>query len=202
MRAGAILALLALTATAVALGAPGGRSSAQPVATVVEGGFELSNSRDGTAIFEAAGIAPGDSVAGTVEIANAGEVGADVLLEQGDVVDLPGAGGGALSTRLTMRVRDVTVPGAPVSVYEGPLAPMPDHVLRALGPGESRRYEFVATLSDGGSPPSPDGGDNAVQGASTSVDYSWIAGEEAPPPAESPREVRPAPAPRVPRPRR
>jgi hypothetical protein len=186
MRAGAILAFLALTATAVAFDAPGGRSSAQPVTTAAEGGFELSNSREGEAIFEAAGIAPGDSVAGTVEIANVGAAGAGLLLDQGGVANVPGAGGGTLSSRLTVRVRDVTAPAAPVSVYQGPLAPMPDRALGNLAAGESRRYEFVATLPDGGSPPSPSGGDNAFQGASTSVRYSWIAGEEAPLPAVPP----------------
>lgn len=185
MRAAAVLLVLALVATATALAASGERSSAQPQVLAAAGAAELVNSRDGALIFAAAEIGPGDSVVGSVEIANAGAAGGGIRLVQGDLEDVPGSGGGVLSSRLTMRIRDVTAPGAPVVVYQGPLAPMQDLTLGNLAPGESHGYEFVATLPDGGRPPGPSDGDNAFQGASTSVRYSWVAGEEVPEPSPS-----------------
>jgi len=65
-----------------------------------------------------------------------------------------------------------------------------------LGAGQSRTYELTATLPEAG----PGGGSqNDVQGASTSVAYSWTAGEVTgspdPTPPANPSPSTPAPGP-------
>jgi hypothetical protein len=169
-----ILVLLALAAlAAVALAQVGSAPGARPTATAATGSFEVTNSGDGQAIFAATNLAPGGSARGTVTIADTGSAAADLLLRRGDVVDSPGLGGGVLSERLRLTVVDVTVPGAPRTVYSGPLAAMPDQSAGELEPGGARTFEFTATLPDAGEASFQ----NAVQGASAAVAYDWIAAE-------------------------
>ena len=94
---------------------------------------------------------------------------------EGQIKFHPGIGGGLLSEALALTVTDVTSPAAPVAVYAGPLASMPDQPAGRVEPGASRTYEFVATLPGGGS----SGDQNAVQGAGVSVAYAWTATEAA-----------------------
>ena len=96
-----------------------------------------------------------------------------LTLHRGELVDEPGLGGGLLSSRLQLTVLDVTAPGAPRTVYAGPLDSMPDQAAGRLEGGEARTFEFIATLPDSGSTAV----DNQVQDASTTVAYSWIAAE-------------------------
>jgi len=207
MRGVVVIFLLSLATTA-AVAVAGGtedRPPARPLATVTGGSFELENSRRGTPIFEASGIGPGDGASGTVEVANEEEQTAELTLSQHDVADTPGVGGGLLSRRMSMRIRDVSDPGKPRPVYDGALAPMPSLELGPLGPGQSRTYEFVAKLADGGTPAAAPAGDNAFQGAVVSVGYAWTAAEAAPgsvgPSSASPSAADPsaANADRVPR---
>jgi hypothetical protein len=168
-----IFMALAGSATAAVIGS-GEEPAAQASAVAAAGSFSFANSRDGMPIFSATGIAPGDSVGGTIEIANEGELPGELVVTQHDVEDTPGPGGGELSGRLTLRIADVTAPANPITVYSGPLAPMPARPAGVLEPGASRTYEFTATLPETG----PGGGaQNDVQGASVSVAYSWTAGE-------------------------
>jgi len=133
----------------------------------------VTNSDDGQPIFAATNIAPGGSADGTVTIEDTGSAAAALVLHRGDIVDSPGLGGGLLSDRLRLTVADITVPGASRTVYSGPLATMADQPAGELEPGEARTFEFTATLPDTGEPSFV----NAVQGASTTVAYAWIATE-------------------------
>ncbi len=192
MRAASLLVFLALTgsATAAMLGG-GGSPGAEASAVAAEGGFSFINSRDGMPIFTAGGIGPGDSVGGTVEIANTGTEPADLTLAQHDLTDVPGAGGGSLSGQLTLRITDVTASAGPVAVYSGPLTAMTNQAAGLVAPGRSRDYKFVATLPESGTP------QNDLQGASTSVTYSWTASEAPVPtaPTEPPAAPEPGYAP-------
>ncbi len=184
MRAASLLVFLALagSATAAVVGG-GGEPAAAARAVAAEGSFGFASSREGMPIFSASGIAPGDSVGGTVEIANDGELAGELVVAQHDVEDTPGPGGGELSGRLMLRIADVTAPASPITVYAGPLATMPPRPAGVLEPGASRTYEFTATLPEAG----PGGGaQNDVQGASTSVAYTWTAGEVTASPAPAP----------------
>ena len=165
------LALVAMAA--VALGQIGGAPRARAAAIAGSGSFEVSNSHDGAPIFSATGIAPGGSADGTVTIEDTGSAAIALELRRGELVDTPGLGGGVLSGRLQLSVVDVTDPGAPRTVYSGPLDSMPDTPAGELAGGEARTFQFTATLPEGG----PASFQNAVQGAATTVAYSWVAQE-------------------------
>jgi hypothetical protein len=183
MRAASLLVFLALAGSATAAAIGGGEEqAARASAVAAEGSFSFANSSDGMPIFSGTEIAPGDSASGTVEIANTGTMSCELVLTQHDVHDLPGLGGGDLSAQLALRVTDVTAPAAPLTVYTGPLAPMPPRPAGRVEPGASRTYEFVATLPETGSTAAQ----NGVQGASTSIAYSWTAGEATASPAPAP----------------
>jgi hypothetical protein len=113
-------------------------------------------------------------VSGTVQLSNAGTVAGDLGLQQLDVVDQPGANGGQLSGAVHLDVQDITG-GNLVPVFGGQLAALQSSALGKLAPGEARTYRFIASLPDGGAPPSPTGGDNAYAGSALTVRYSWKA---------------------------
>lgn len=177
MRALLLVALFALAGGGAAMALESGQPVGPRAGVVAAGGdLTISNSRQGEAIFGAAGIAPGDSAAGTVEIANTGAERGELVLSRDELADTPGLGNVPLSARLSLLVLDVTAPTAPVTVYAGALAAMAPQPVGVLGPGETRRYELVATLPQRG------GDENAVQGARVSVGYTWTAREATVPP--------------------
>jgi hypothetical protein len=175
-----LAAIVAVSACAVAASSSG---QAKPVAVIQQasGTFQITNSLDGQAIFQAQGLAPGRSVSGTVQLSNAGTLAGDLGLHQLDVVDQPGANGGLLSGAVHLDVQDVTG-GDLVPVFAGQLASLQSSPLGTLAPGEARTYRFIASLPDGGAPPTPTSGDNAYAGSALSVRYSWRA--TAPDPGE------------------
>jgi hypothetical protein len=83
---------------------------------------------------------------------------------------------------MSMRIREVSDTAEPRPVYDGALAPMPVLELGPLEPGQSRAFEFDASLPDRGAPAGAAVGDNAFQGAALSVGYSWTATELPPAP--------------------
>jgi hypothetical protein len=181
MHRATLIVYLALAAVAAIAAAAASNDEPAPDSVVTEtgGSFSLANSREGMPVFTATNLGPGDSAKGTVEIANEGSEAIVVTLSQRNLTDVPGTSGGVLSQRLALKVKDLS---SPSPVYEGPLASMQPRSLGRLAPGASRSYEFIATLPASG-PASAS--DNAVQGASTSVAYSWTAGE-APSAPEAP----------------
>lgn len=168
-----LAALVAVTGCAVAAGS---RVHAEPAAVISQasGTFQITNSRDGQAIFQAQGLSPGRSVSGTVQLSNSGTIAGDLGLEQLDVVDQPGANGGLLSTAVQLDVQDITG-GNLIPVFAGKLASLQTRTLGSIAPGAAHTYRFTASLPDGGTPPSPTGGDNAYAGSALSVRYSWKA---------------------------
>lgn len=168
---GVLIALAALAAAALAQ--VGSAPAARSTVVAATGSFEVTNSDDGQPLFAASNIAPGDSTSGTVTIEDSGSEAAAVTLHRGDLLDTPGLGGGLLSERLRLSIVDVSAPAAPRTLYDGPLASMPDQEVGTLEPGEARTFEFTATLPEAGAASFQ----NAVQGASTTVAYAWIAEE-------------------------
>jgi hypothetical protein len=169
-----ILVFFALVAmAALVLARVGSAPAEQAKAIAASGAIELSNSEEGQPIFAAAGIAPGESAQGTVTIEDTGSEPMALTLRRGELVDVPGPGGGLLSSRLQLTVDDISEPVSPREVYAGPLDTMPVQVAGKLEAGESRTFEFTATLPAAGA----SSFQNAVQGASVTVAYSWIAAE-------------------------
>lgn len=187
----AIVFPLALAAIAAVAAAAGHDEPSPPhsVATIAGGSFEIEDSRSGMPIFEASDIGPGDGASGTVTVANDGDEAGKLMLRQHDVADTPGPGGGLLSHGMSMRIREVSDPAEPQSVYDGVLAPMPALELGPLEPGQSRVFEFDASLPDSGTPAGATVGDNAFQSATVSVGYSWTAAELPPTSAATPRST-------------
>ena len=99
---------------------PGPRGVPQAVISMVSGELHVTNSRDGQAIFQAQGLAPGESVTGTVQLSNTGDLTGDLGFQQLDVQDQPGANGGRLSDAVHLDVEDVTG-GSLVPVFAGQL---------------------------------------------------------------------------------
>lgn len=171
-------------ATAGCAGTQPGPSAPRAEIAQVQGDLAVANSRDGQAIFLAQGLAPGESRSGEVELTNSGRLAGSLSLIQSDVADQPGPGGGRLSSRVDLSIRDLTNPVAPVTVFAGPLARLAGLELGTIAPGAKRRYSFTVRLPDGGRPAGPQAGDNAYLGSALTVRYAWHAtapDEPAPP---------------------
>lgn len=162
-------ALLALGACALALAFSGlGRAATPALTSVASGALRIAGSDANRAILRAANLAPGDEVRGTAEIRNASEDPAALSLSALGLRDVAGPGGGLLSTKLRLTVRDVTA-GADAIVYSGPFAGLGTIRAGALATGERRRYEFTATLPGAG----PAALDDSFAGSATGIDYRW-----------------------------
>jgi hypothetical protein len=157
------------------------RAEPRAVISLASGELHVTNSRDGQAIFQAQGLAPGRSVTGTVQLSNVGALAGDLGFQQLEVQDQPGVNGGRLSDAVHLDVEDVTG-GNVVPVFSGQLGTLQSRALGNIVPGEVRTYRFTASLPDGGAPPSPTSGDNAYAGSSLTARYSWTA--TAPDPGE------------------
>jgi len=173
------------------------------VRAFASGSMSVSDSNDGAAIFHIANIGPGMTGEGEVTISNTGAAPGALTLAAFDRSDAPGLYGGALSTRLELRVADVTA--ADATVYAGGLISMPELQLGTLAAGSARTYRFSVGMRDGGPPSSPYLDDNLYQRAGTSLGYDWVLSEveasgDADPPEASPTAPE-APAPAAPGPR-
>ena len=167
--------------------------NARAVISQATGELKVTNSRNGQAIFQASGLAPGRSVTGTVQLANTGSLAGALTLSQLDVLDQPGVNGGRLSDAVQLNIQDITG-GSSIPVYGGQLRSVGTRPLGSLAPGQSRTYRFTASLPDSGVPASPTSGDNAFAGSGVSVRYAWTAtapGTTTP----VPRPPQPDPAP-------
>ena len=161
-------ALLGLLALGLAF-APPGEGAPKLQLAAAGGALSLSNSKEGSAIFRAAAMRPGEEASGSVTITNTGTVTGALTLTPADPADTPGQGGGRLSNRLELLVIDVTTVSTPVTVYAGTLRQMDPTDVGALLPGQHRTYLFVATLRPNGS------ADNAFQGAEMTTGFTWSA---------------------------
>src|SRR4051812_38821572 len=177
-----LLWLAAIVAVAAVCAGSGMAQSERPPQAVLmqaTGDLSLSNSQDGQAIFHASGLAPGGTVTGTVRLANGGTLPGDLTLQELDVRDQPGPGGGRLSNLVSLQITDITG-GSSVPVFSGQLGHLGSRSLGAIGPGESRAFRFIAALPDT---------DNAFAGSGLTVRYAWTAtstGGVGPGPSEQP----------------
>jgi spore coat-associated protein N len=175
-----LLTLAAIGAVVAVWAGPGfagpDRSEPHAVLTGATGDLHVWNSRDGQAIFQFTGLAPGQSVSGTVQLKNTGSMPGDLSLEQLDVQDLPGANGGLLSNAVQLDIRDITG-GNSVPTFTGPVSGLSRRQLGGIGPSAVRVFRFEASLPDGGVPPSATGGDNAYAGSGVTMRYAWNTSE-------------------------
>jgi Ca2+-binding RTX toxin-like protein len=135
---------------------------------VANGAVTAANSRAGAAILTARNLVPGGSSTGTLTIHNTGDQLAALTLTASRPVDVPGPGGGLLSSAIQLYVTDITG-GSDAGVYTGALGSMRQVQLVNLRPGEARAYRFSIVLPDTGLRDGPDG----FQGSSTRTGYTW-----------------------------
>jgi spore coat-associated protein N len=173
-----LAAICAVVAACAASGMAGGEQPPRAILTQATGDLRLSNSAEGQAIFQATALAPGGSVSGTVRLTNGGTLPGDLSLQQLDVSDQPGPGGGRLSDVVTLQITDVTG-GSSIPVFAGQLSALGSRPLGAIGPNESRTFRFTATLPDTG---------NAFAGSALTARYAWnaSANDGGPGPSEQP----------------
>jgi hypothetical protein len=157
-----LLAAVGILAIAlpVAFGS-GGARGADPV-QVFSSGQLISVEAGGGAQLSIAGMVPGESRSATVRVANTGAASAAFSLAV-RTADRVGAGGGALSDALILRIESAR--GA--VLYSGPIGQVPRLGLGDLGAGAERAYRFAVTL------PSEVG--NEVEGAALSAGFAWTA---------------------------
>jgi spore coat-associated protein N len=169
-------ALLVVAAVAVGSGANFNSTSANPSNVFTAGTISSSNSKANAAILTASNIVPGNTATGSVTIKNTGSANGTFTLSAPTPVDTPASPG--LSKKLTLTIIDqgdptcVTSCPAAVTLYSGTIFAEPATI--ALGqfiPNAQHSYKFTMTFPDGGT----GGADNAYQGASTTVDYSFFS---------------------------
>ena len=168
--------VIALAIALVATAAPARERPAELGRMAAEGAVTLAASGSSHAIITASNLRPGQSVAGSVALANVGESRGRLALLRTRIVDTPGRFGGRLSEALLLRVEEI---GG--GSWTGPLMGPDALDLGIMEPGEGRSYKLTLTLPDSG----PAGRDNAVQGSSVTIDWAW-ATESVGTPAATP----------------
>jgi hypothetical protein len=155
-----ITALAALGVLAVVL--LGGHRDAMAFRLAdANGALSLTNSRGGGAIFHGEGLRPGVPVNGSVTIGSSG--GSTLALAAAPESE----SGARLWDALALRVADVTDPGHPAVLYDGPLAGLGQRALGSVAPGAPRTFELTAEL--------PASAGDAYQGARLSLGFNWVA---------------------------
>ncbi len=179
-----LLALaVAAVAILVALDAPAPRRAPAFALTAAGGALALESDRAGAAILQAGNLRPGDEIAGEVTLSAARDV---TLALRGTTT------ASALAGRLTLAIDDVSDPAAPVAVHRGMLAGLSQLRLAPLAGGVRRTYRFTTSFPPGAN-------DNALQGATLTARFDWIAvgadGAPAAPPTTPAGPPPPASAP-------
>lgn len=172
----ALLVLSLAAMMAVASGASFTSTSANAGNVVTAGNLTHSNSKAPGAILNVAGLMPGHSDNGTVDLTNTGDGAGVFTLSRSAVVNSDTSN--PLGAKVDLVIEDLgdpaaAVPPAPVVKYTGKLGPMGAVSLGTWAPGETHRYKFTVTFPDGGTPSGPTTGDNAYKGDSVSVTYNW-----------------------------
>ena len=168
------VAILLITASAVlGSGAVFTSTSANPANVFTAGNLHHTNSKGGSAIMTVTKMKPGDTVQGTVTIANDGDLAGLFSLSSSNLVDTPGSHGGNLSDVLTLTIVDDQA--TPVTIYPtGPIDGIVDIALAdEFAAGESRTYTFTVNFPDGLVPLSDTTQDNAYNGSSMTIDFDW-----------------------------
>jgi hypothetical protein len=172
----------ALSAVAVVVASGGssqGSGEMSPAAALrATGPLTIGNSREGSAVLSASGMAPGQSQTGVVDIQNASSMDATFALAQSNVTGTVLAGSLSLSVVDCGTFAGATAPtcdaGDP-QVYSGALNGLPSTPLGSFAAGVTHRYRFAVAFPNG-----TPAHDNPLQGLSASVQFDWSA--EAPEP--------------------
>ena len=133
------------------------------------GALTLSNSKEGVAILGGTNLRPGQRSAGSVTIGNPGATTSAIALEVGAEAETVGTGGGRLWQRMWISVAD-----ANGVIYKGRVADLGRLGLGALASGSERSFTLTAWMPSGAD-------DNAFQGATLALRFTWLAEADAAP---------------------
>jgi len=170
---GALFVLMLAAMMAVASGASFTSTSANVGNIVTAGTLEHSNvtgNLDHT-ILKVNDLMPGKSEFGTVTLKNTGDGDGVLTVDKSNLVNsnpaLP------FSSKLMLKIEDVTDPLNVVDVYDGRLGTMGQQAMGTVAPNAERTFKFTVEIPDGGTPANATSGDNRYKNASTEVDYNW-----------------------------
>jgi spore coat-associated protein N len=165
------LVALAIMASAVlGSGAVFTSTSANPSNVFTAGSLHHTNSKSGAAILTASKMKPGDTVQGTVTIANDGDLAGTFSLSTSNLSDTPGTNGGKMSDVLQLQIVDQTTS---TTIYSGAIKSVGTVAAGTYAAGASHTYQFTVTFPDGGTPGSATTGDNAYKSSSMSIEFDW-----------------------------
>jgi hypothetical protein len=197
--------VMALAAIGLAVAAPGrDRDPASASLDGATGAVAIANSKAAQSVLDAPAMRPGDSVSGTVDIGNDGDVAGRFTVLGTGLLDVPGPNGGALSEQIDLALSDVTDPDDPQPIFVGHPADFDEYDVGTIAPGDERSFLFTATLPDGGVPVSATTGDNRFQQSTLSLGFEWHAGVATngiPTATPTPVVVTPTPTPTKPKPK-
>jgi hypothetical protein len=160
---------LAVGALGLAVAAPGGRDRPEEIRLLTAGGaVAIGNSLEGVAVFSAAGLRPGQSTGGTLQLVNDSAAPRPLLVDATVTRDVPGSGGGRLADQLLLAVADTTPGRAPANLWSGAAPDLAHVLLGTLAAGEARTLTVTAAL--------PLATGNAYQDAAMDLDLEWLLG--------------------------
>ena len=166
---GALAVVLAAVGITVGSGANFTAHAANPSNTFTAGTLTIGSSA-ASALFNAPNMKPGDSVTGTVDIANTGSVPGTFTMATSNAVDT-----GALLGQLDLKIEDCglysgttapTCAGTNV-VYNAKAGAVGTLALGSFAASAKHRYKIDITL--------PSSTTNAFQGKTATVEFDWDA---------------------------
>jgi spore coat-associated protein N len=170
---GALFVLMLVAMMAVASGASFTSTSANVGNIVTAGTLEHSNETGNLdhTILNVTDLMPGHTDQGTVTLKNTGDGNGVLTVDKSNLVNsnpaLP------FSSKLMLKIQDVTDPINPVDIYDGRLGTMGSQAMGTVAPNAERTFLFTVEFPDGGTPSSATTGDNRYKNAQTQVDYNW-----------------------------
>jgi hypothetical protein len=161
-----LIVLLAAAVCAGAFASWSPASRALPTSMFSSGSLSL---REGSVALDARRLTPGQTVTGSMVVANEGNASGRFTLRTSSLVDGPGPAGGSLAHTVWLTVTDVTVVGAPRRLYTGSLAGLSGVDVGRFGPGAARTFRIAVTF------PQQAVGGSAFSGSSLSLAFAWTA---------------------------
>jgi spore coat-associated protein N len=152
--------LLAAGALAVGSGATFSSTTGNTISSVTAGDLELTNSKDGQAVFTLTNMKPGDVLTGSLALTNTGSLPAAVTFTESASTNTFSA------DMLTLVITD----SAGTDVYDGNFGDLADTAKEDLGvfqPAQSETYTFTVALDENAT--------NDEQGKAASATYTWDA---------------------------
>lgn len=140
--------------------------------TAASGDLAVSQRANGDPVFTLTAAGPGSTGEGTMQATNPLDSATVLQLRGTGVSDTAGPFGGTLTEVLLLRVFEQASDGE-VLRFAGKPRELQPIDLGSIGARATRSFRFAIEWVDGGEPAGPGLGDNALQGASTSMSWAF-----------------------------